>query len=116
MNAYRYGHGERVGCLADMDKRTVSFYREGADGGAPTRLGSGSGCSTRCCDVVSSDDVCCPGMIRLAGCIVSGVPDGVRIVATPASEGSTVQLSFPVDPVLSRLDDLDASAAARSKV
>ena len=55
-------------------------------------------------------------MIRLAGCIVSGVPDGVRIVATPASEGSTVQLSFPVDPVLSRLDDLDASAAARSKV
>lgn len=84
----RYGHEERVGCLADMDKRTVEFYREGADG----------------------------RMNRLAGCVVGGIPDGVHIVATPASEGSTATLSFPVDPVLSRLDDLDAVASRRSKV
>ena len=71
-----------------MDKRTVEFYREGASG----------------------------GMTKLAGCVVGGLPDGVHIVATPASEGSTVTLSFPVDPVLSRLDDLDASASRRSKV
>ena len=57
-----------------------------------------------------------PEMRRLEGYVVEGFPDNVRIVATPASESSTVTLSFPVEPVLSRLDDLDASAARRGKV
>lgn len=47
--------------------------------------------------------------------VVGGLPRGVRIVATPASEGSTATLSFPHDPVLSRLDELRASAAQRGK-
>lgn len=35
-----YGHGERVGCLADMDAKTLTFYRESctSDDGSMVRL------------------------------------------------------------------------------
>jgi hypothetical protein len=47
--------------------------------------------------------------------VVDGFPEGVRICATPASEGATVELSFPVEPVLQRLDELDDARLLASK-
>ena len=48
---YSYGHGERVGCMANMALRTLVFYREAPDG----------------------------TMLRLEGCVVDRFPEGARI-------------------------------------
>ena len=98
-----YGCGERVGCMVDMDRRTLQLYREASDG---------------------------QGMVRLDGCVVDNigvlphpvtgepVRHKIHIAATAASEGATATLSFPVEPVLQRLDELDDArlAAAQAKL
>ena len=50
-------------------------------------------------------------------CFTSKLKNAHAVVnhCSQASEGSTVTLSFPVNPVLLRLDDLDASASRRAR-
>ena len=90
--------------MADMDRRTLQLYREAPDGQG--------------------------GMVRLDGCVVDNigvlphpvtgepVRHKIHIAATAASEGATATLSFPVEPVLQRLDELDDArlAAAQAKL
>jgi hypothetical protein len=76
-----------VGVLADCDARprTLSFFRGDAGGGQ---------------------------MRRLEGCVVAGFPEGVHIAATVVGQGSSARLSFPVDPVSSRVEEVDLARRA----